>query len=302
MSVSNLLSPVAKQSIAVAKELEINQDNIEHYFLFLDNLKLFLQKHAADQVKLIDFFYDLSVYQLIHEKNTVVGCNNPLLELMQDLSKFKDAIPKDQASWLYEPSRVALVEALRLAKNIVCVVPRNTLATKKVAFQEKIISLSYSLKAAAAVVQNPFAPQYQQVLQLNVDSMRVIHAGKTANHVHEHPKQNAFAAALEIISGVALMFIAALMTLFCPVLGVANAILGATYATEGTKRLFMVNDAWAFHNKKDRRVAEQSVKVGAAFYALADRPASLFYKNKAATKTVSYPEVELQQPQFALAR
>lgn len=294
------MSDLAKQSILAAGALEINQDNIKEYFLFLDNLKQYQQKHFASQAKLLDFFYDLSVYQLIHEQNNLGYSNNPLLELMQDLSKFKDAIPKDQESWLYEPSRNALMEAIRLAKQIICLIPRDTMDTRKVNFHEKITSLSYSVKAATAVVQNPFSLHHQHVLQVNVHSMRHIQEGKNALDAHDNPKSNAFAGALEIICGVGLMFIGAIMAMAFPLLGILNAALGATYTMGGAKRLLMVNDAWAFHKPQERKVAEQSVRAGAAFCKLADRPASLFYKNKTA-KTVSYPEVELQS-RVALAR
>jgi hypothetical protein len=47
MSELKLLSPVARQTILAARALEINQDNIYHYFLFLDNLKQYQQKHFA---------------------------------------------------------------------------------------------------------------------------------------------------------------------------------------------------------------------------------------------------------------
>jgi hypothetical protein len=300
MSEVKLLSPVARQTILAARALEINQDNIYHYFLFLDNLKQYQQKHFAGQAKLLDFFYDLSVYQLIHEKNHSSDSNNPLLELMQDLSKFKDAIPKDQESWLYEPSRNAFIKAIRLAKQIICLIPRDTLDTQKVNFQERISSLSYSVKAATAVVLNPFSLHYQHILQVNVLSMRTIQEGKDALDAHDHPKNNSFAGALEIISGIALLLIGAIMAAGCPLLGILNAALGVNYVMRGAKRLSMVKDAWVFHQPQERRLAEKSAQAGAAFCKLADRPAALFYKIKSA-KVVPCPEVELQS-HIALAR
>jgi hypothetical protein len=277
----------------VARALEINQDNIYYYFLFLDNLKQYQQKHFAEQPHLLDFFYDLSVYQLIHENNYINGDSNPLLELLQDLSKLKDAIPKDRNAWLYASSRDALIESIRLTQEIISVIPRDTLDTQKVNFQEKISALSFTIKAATKVVENPFSPRHQEILYANTQAMRTYQEGAQAKDIHDHPKNNAFAAALETICGIALMLIAAILQMASPALGVVTFLYGSHCAYQGVKRMVMTEDPWTFHNPEEKRLAVQSIIAGAAFCKLADIRASFFYRNKPA-KTVSYPEVELQ--------